>query len=94
MAQDRDICSSTCHNTEISFLDCDKRQVFKYLCCSFLYFPGVFFFLPCIDKYEFVDLRTVSFDVPPQEVGSIDVRQVLITVFRVPRLKTAIERSS
>lgn len=31
--------------------------------------PGIFFVLPCIDTYCKVDLRTVSFDVPPQEVG-------------------------
>ena len=31
--------------------------------------PGIFFILPCIDTYCKVDLRTVSFDVPPQEVG-------------------------
>merc|ERR1719391_977634 len=30
--------------------------------------PGLFFILPCIDSYKKVDLRTVSFDVPPQEV--------------------------
>ncbi|CAG7828047.1 unnamed protein product, partial [Allacma fusca] len=29
--------------------------------------PGIFFILPCIDAYRCVDLRTVSFDVPPQE---------------------------
>ena len=32
--------------------------------------PGLFFILPCIDEYKKVDLRTVSFDVPPQEVSS------------------------
>ena len=31
--------------------------------------PGIFFIIPCIDSYQKVDLRTVSFDVPPQEVG-------------------------
>uniref|UniRef100_K1PQT3 Stomatin-2 n=1 Tax=Magallana gigas TaxID=29159 RepID=K1PQT3_MAGGI len=31
--------------------------------------PGIFFVLPCIEGYTKVDLRTVSFDVPPQEVG-------------------------
>jgi regulator of protease activity HflC (stomatin/prohibitin superfamily) len=31
--------------------------------------PGIFFILPCIDTYKKVDLRTVSFDVPPQEVS-------------------------
>uniref|UniRef100_T1JVG5 Band 7 domain-containing protein n=1 Tax=Tetranychus urticae TaxID=32264 RepID=T1JVG5_TETUR len=29
--------------------------------------PGIFFIIPCIDTYSKVDLRTVSFDVPPQE---------------------------
>ncbi|KOB66058.1 Mechanosensory protein 2, partial [Operophtera brumata] len=32
--------------------------------------PGLFFVLPCIDSYRKVDLRTVSFDVPPQELLS------------------------
>lgn len=31
--------------------------------------PGVFFVIPCIDTYRKVDLRVLSFDVPPQEVG-------------------------
>ena len=30
--------------------------------------PGLFFILPCIDQIRKVDLRTVTFDVPPQEV--------------------------
>jgi hypothetical protein len=30
--------------------------------------PGLFFIVPCIDSYKKLDLRTVSFDVPPQEV--------------------------
>merc|ERR1719490_60879 len=34
--------------------------------------PGLFFVMPCIDSYQKVDLRTVSFDVPPQEVLSRD----------------------
>ena len=31
-------------------------------------FLGLFFIIPCIDSYTKVDMRTVSFDVPPQEV--------------------------
>ena len=27
--------------------------------------------MPCIDTYKKVDLRTVSFDVPPQEVNGL-----------------------
>ncbi|XP_069994015.1 band 7 protein AGAP004871 isoform X6 [Penaeus vannamei] len=34
--------------------------------------PGIFFVVPCIDSYRKVDLRTVSFDVPPQEILSRD----------------------
>ena len=32
--------------------------------------PGLFFIMPCVDTYKKVDLRTVSFDVPPQEVNA------------------------
>ena len=31
--------------------------------------PGLFFILPCLDSVNVVDLRTVTFDVPPQEVN-------------------------
>lgn len=34
--------------------------------------PGVFFILPCIDDYFKVDLRTVMFDVPPQDILTKD----------------------
>merc|ERR1712045_188082 len=40
--------------------------------------PGIFFIIPCIDTYRKVDLRPVSFDVPPQEVLSRD--SVTVTV--------------
>ena len=30
--------------------------------------PGVFFVLPCVDAYEIIDMRTQTFNVPPQEV--------------------------
>lgn len=44
-------------------------SVFFYL-CSFLFrkTKGIFFILPCIDSYARVDLRTRTYDVPPQEV--------------------------
>ena len=34
--------------------------------------PGMFFIVPCIDSYTKVDLRTVTFDVPPQEILTRD----------------------
>ncbi|XP_044763176.1 band 7 protein AGAP004871-like isoform X1 [Coccinella septempunctata] len=40
--------------------------------------PGIFFIVPCVDSYCKVDLRTVSFDVPPQEALTKD--SVTVTV--------------
>ena len=40
--------------------------------------PGLFFIAPCVDTIRVVDLRTVTFDVPPQLVLSMD--SVTVTV--------------
>lgn len=48
--------------------------------------PGVFFVLPCVDNYCKVDLRTVSFDVPPQEVltkDSVTVSVDAVVYYRI-----------
>jgi len=42
----------------------------RHFTMCILFCAGIFFVLPCIDTYTKVDLRTVSFDVPPQEVRS------------------------
>ena len=34
--------------------------------------PGLFFIMPCIDHFVVTDLRTVTFDVPPQEILTKD----------------------
>merc|ERR1712130_1013272 len=34
--------------------------------------PGMFFVIPCTDSFLKVDMRTVSFDIPPQEVLTKD----------------------
>ena len=34
--------------------------------------PGLFFIVPCLDSVHVVDLRTVSFDIPPQEILTKD----------------------
>ena len=31
--------------------------------------PGVFFIIPCVDVYEKIDMRTQTYEIPPQEVG-------------------------
>ena len=30
--------------------------------------PGVFFIIPCVDTYEKIDMRTATYEIPPQEV--------------------------
>ncbi|XP_078604631.1 stomatin-like isoform X8 [Branchiostoma floridae x Branchiostoma japonicum] len=48
--------------------------------------PGIFFILPCTDDYKKVDLRTISFDVPPQEIltkDSVTVSVDAVVYFRV-----------
>ncbi|NXH19123.1 STOM protein, partial [Bucco capensis] len=34
--------------------------------------PGLFFILPCTDSFIKVDMRTISFDIPPQEILTKD----------------------
>jgi len=48
--------------------------------------PGIFFVLPCIDNYICVDLRTISFDVPPQEIltrDSVTISVDAVTYFKI-----------
>lgn len=48
--------------------------------------PGLFFVLPCADSSVIIDLRTITFDVPPQEILSKD--SVTITVDAVCYFRT------
>jgi len=34
--------------------------------------PGLFLVLPCIDEIKVIDMRTVTFDVYPQEVSFLE----------------------
>ena len=48
--------------------------------------PGIFFVLPCIDNYICVDLRVISFDVPPQEIltrDSVTISVDAVTYYRI-----------
>ncbi|CAF3904133.1 unnamed protein product [Rotaria sordida] len=48
--------------------------------------PGLFFILPCVDMIIKVDLRTVTFDVPPQEIltrDSVTVSVDGVVYFRI-----------
>ncbi|XP_076313762.1 band 7 protein AGAP004871-like isoform X3 [Tachypleus tridentatus] len=50
---------------------------------------GIFFIIPCIDTYCKVDLRTVSFDVPPQEILSRDSVTVAVDAVVYYRISNA-----
>lgn len=62
--------------------------------------PGLFFIIPCIDDVIRVDLRTVSFDIPPQEIltkDSVTVAVDAVVYYRVfePTLSvTAVENAA
>ncbi|GMT32855.1 hypothetical protein PFISCL1PPCAC_24152, partial [Pristionchus fissidentatus] len=48
--------------------------------------PGIFFIVPCIDTYRKVDLRVLSFEVPPQEIlskDSVTVAVDAVVYFRI-----------
>ena len=52
--------------------------------------------MPCIDTYKKVDLRTVSFDVPPQEVlsrDSVTVSVEAVVYYRVSNPTMAVRSS-
>jgi len=48
--------------------------------------PGLFCVIPCTDEFKLVDLRTVSFDVPPQEIltkDSVTIAVDAVVYYRV-----------
>merc|ERR1712227_50778 len=54
--------------------------------------PGIFWVLPCTDDYIPVDLRTVSFDIPPQEILTKD--SVTVNVDAVVYYKITVPTAS
>ena len=53
--------------------------------------PGVHVTLPCVDTYTKVDLRTLTFDVPPQEVLSKDSVTASVDAVVYYRIQNAID---
>ncbi|XP_064488000.1 stomatin-like isoform X2 [Ornithodoros turicata] len=55
--------------------------------------PGMFFIIPCIDTYMKVDLRTVSYNVPEQEIltkDSVTVTVDAVVFYRIQNATTAV----
>merc|ERR1711971_1380385 len=55
--------------------------------------PGLFFIVPCMDEIRVTDLRTVSFDVPPQEIltkDSVTVAVDAVVYFKISNPMAAV----
>ncbi|XP_072344673.1 stomatin [Scyliorhinus torazame] len=52
--------------------------------------PGLFFVLPCTDSFVKVDMRTISFDIPPQEILTKDSVTVSVDGVVYYRVQNAI----
>nr|XP_045737828.1 stomatin [Mirounga angustirostris] len=55
--------------------------------------PGLFFILPCTDSFIKVDMRTISFDIPPQEIltkDSVTVSVDGVVYYRVQNATLAV----
>ncbi|XP_043228382.1 band 7 protein AGAP004871-like [Amphibalanus amphitrite] len=55
--------------------------------------PGWFFVLPCVDSYMKVDLRSIAFDVPPQEIltkDSVTIAVDAVVYYRVSNPTVAV----
>merc|ERR1719513_444813 len=52
--------------------------------------PGVFFVIPCLDVYEKVDMRSQTYDVPPQEILTKDSVTVFVNAIMYYKVKDAI----
>lgn len=70
-SQQKSVCllnNISCETHQVEWFVRSENYIYviKKRCVNF---SGLFFVLPKIDQYSKVDLRTVSFDVPPQEVN-------------------------
>jgi len=51
--------------------------------------PGVFFVIPCVDIYEKVDLRTNTYEIPPQEILTKDSVTVFVNAIMYYKVANA-----
>ena len=56
--------------SEIVFQEYERAVIFRLgrLLTGGARGPGVFFIIPCVDVYEKIDMRSQTFEIPPQEV--------------------------
>merc|ERR1719297_54558 len=51
--------------------------------------PGVFFIIPCVDIYEKIDLRSQTFEIPPQEILTKDSVTVFVNAIMYYKVANA-----
>merc|ERR1719429_445730 len=51
--------------------------------------PGVFFIIPCVDIYEKIDLRTATYEIPPQEILTKDSVTVFVNAIMYYKVANA-----
>merc|ERR1712106_1185902 len=52
--------------------------------------PGVFFIIPCLDVYEKIDMRSQTFEIPPQEILTKDSVTVFVNAIMYYRVANPI----
>merc|ERR1719233_550769 len=52
--------------------------------------PGVFFVIPCVDVYEKIDMRSQTFEIPPQEILTKDSVTVFVNAIMYYKVANAI----
>ncbi|ESO11442.1 hypothetical protein HELRODRAFT_116789 [Helobdella robusta] len=51
--------------------------------------PGLFFILPCVDSCQKIDMRTISYNIPPQEVLTRDSVTIAVDAVVFYRIQNA-----
>ena len=51
--------------------------------------PGVFFIIPCVDIYEKIDMRTATYEIPPQEILTKDSVTVFVNAIMYYKVRDA-----
>ena len=51
--------------------------------------PGVFFIIPCVDTHVKIDLRTATYEIPPQEILTKDSVTVFVNAIMYYKVRDA-----
>ena len=52
--------------------------------------PGVFFVIPCMDMYVKIDMRTLTYEIPPQEILTRDSVTVFVNAIMYYKVRPSI----